>query len=95
MSTVPSSTEVDTTSITLRKVASGKVRDIFEIDQNSLLIVATDRCSAFDVVMGNVILATECCQSAIMLMQSGCPVERSSPDTIVPALVRPDQVSNP
>ena len=35
-------------------VARGKVRDIFEIDENTLLLVATDRISAFDVVMRNV-----------------------------------------
>ncbi|PYV07201.1 MAG: phosphoribosylaminoimidazolesuccinocarboxamide synthase, partial [Acidobacteria bacterium] len=29
----------------------GKVRDIYEIDGDRLLIVATDRLSAFDVVM--------------------------------------------
>ena len=32
---------------------SGKVRDIYELPQNRLLIVATDRISAFDVVMAN------------------------------------------
>lgn len=35
----------------LRKLASGKVRDIFEIDQDRLLLVASDRISAYDVVM--------------------------------------------
>jgi len=29
----------------------GKVRDIYEIDDKHLLIVTTDRLSAFDVVM--------------------------------------------
>lgn len=32
-------------------VARGKVRDIYEIDERTLLIVTTDRMSAFDVVM--------------------------------------------
>ncbi len=32
-------------------VARGKVRDIYEIDKDSLLIVTTDRMSAFDVVL--------------------------------------------
>lgn len=32
-------------------LSRGKVRDIYEIDQDSLLIVTTDRMSAFDVVM--------------------------------------------
>lgn len=38
----------------LRKVASGKVREIFEIDADALLFVATDRISAYDVIMENV-----------------------------------------
>ena len=36
----------------LRHVASGKVRDIYEIDAKHLLFVTSDRVSAFDVVMG-------------------------------------------
>jgi phosphoribosylaminoimidazole-succinocarboxamide synthase len=34
-----------------RHVYSGKVRDLYEIDDQHLLMVATDRLSAFDVVM--------------------------------------------
>lgn len=34
-----------------KRVARGKVRDIYEIDGGLLLIVATDRLSAFDVVL--------------------------------------------
>ena len=37
----------------LKLVARGKVRDIYEIDSGHLLFVATDRLSAFDVVMRN------------------------------------------
>ncbi|MBG0776054.1 MAG: phosphoribosylaminoimidazolesuccinocarboxamide synthase [Desulfovibrionaceae bacterium] len=33
-------------------LSRGKVRDIYEISPDSLLIVATDRMSAFDVIMG-------------------------------------------
>jgi phosphoribosylaminoimidazole-succinocarboxamide synthase len=32
-------------------VSRGKVRDIYEIDAETLLIVTTDRMSAFDVIM--------------------------------------------
>ena len=32
-------------------ISRGKVRDIYEIDANTLLLVTTDRISAFDVVM--------------------------------------------
>ena len=35
----------------LRKVRQGKVRDVYEVDRDLLLLVATDRVSAFDIVM--------------------------------------------
>jgi phosphoribosylaminoimidazole-succinocarboxamide synthase len=35
----------------LRKIHTGKVRDIYEIDADCMLIVTTDRLSAFDVVL--------------------------------------------
>jgi len=35
----------------LKLLHSGKVRDMYEIDDNHLLIVTTDRLSAFDVIM--------------------------------------------
>jgi phosphoribosylaminoimidazole-succinocarboxamide synthase len=35
----------------LRRISQGKVRDIYEVDAEHLLIVTTDRLSAFDVVM--------------------------------------------
>jgi hypothetical protein len=38
----------------LTRIASGKVRDLFTIDDDTLLFVASDRISAFDVVMKNV-----------------------------------------
>lgn len=34
-------------------VARGKVRDIYLVDENTLLFVATDRISAYDVIMAN------------------------------------------
>lgn len=43
---------VSQTSITAYPLAGrGKVRDIYEIDNDSLLIVTTDRMSAFDVIL--------------------------------------------
>jgi phosphoribosylaminoimidazole-succinocarboxamide synthase len=38
-------------AVVLPHVASGKVRDIYEIDDKHLLFVTSDRMSAFDVVM--------------------------------------------
>src|SRR5271167_54855 len=35
----------------LRKVHQGKVRDIYDVDSEHMLIVTTDRLSAFDVVL--------------------------------------------
>ncbi|HEX9854192.1 MAG TPA: phosphoribosylaminoimidazolesuccinocarboxamide synthase [Acidimicrobiia bacterium] len=37
--------------LALKHLGSGKVREIYEIDEERLLIVATDRISAFDVVL--------------------------------------------
>lgn len=38
----------------LALVASGKVRDLYAVDNDTLLFVATDRISAYDVIMKNV-----------------------------------------
>lgn len=38
---------------TLKLLSRGKVRDIYEVDEKHLLIVTTDRLSAFDVVMSD------------------------------------------
>jgi phosphoribosylaminoimidazole-succinocarboxamide synthase len=35
-------------------VATGKVRELYEVDSKTLLFVATDRISAYDVIMKNV-----------------------------------------
>ena len=35
----------------LRRIARGKVRDVYEVEGDRLLLVATDRVSAYDVVM--------------------------------------------
>ncbi|KAI9481400.1 MAG: phosphoribosylaminoimidazole-succinocarboxamide synthase [Benjaminiella poitrasii] len=39
----------------LKLITRGKVRDLYEVDEKSLLFVATDRISAFDVIMTNAI----------------------------------------
>ncbi|CAO3588193.1 unnamed protein product [Absidia cylindrospora] len=39
----------------LKLIARGKVRDLYEVDDKSLLFVATNRISAFDVIMKNAI----------------------------------------
>jgi phosphoribosylaminoimidazole-succinocarboxamide synthase len=42
---------VRTTALPLARLREGKVRDVYEVDADRLLLVATDRVSAFDVVM--------------------------------------------
>ena len=47
----PALTETNCPDLNL--LARGKVRDVFEVDEDHLLFVATDRISAFDVIMKN------------------------------------------
>jgi phosphoribosylaminoimidazole-succinocarboxamide synthase len=47
----PTPTTVLRTQLPLFHAARGKVRDIYEVDDQRLLLVTTDRISAFDVVM--------------------------------------------
>ena len=42
---------ISTSALPLRTHHRGKVRDVYEVDAERLLVVATDRVSAFDVVM--------------------------------------------
>ncbi|UYN94532.1 MAG: phosphoribosylaminoimidazolesuccinocarboxamide synthase [Enhydrobacter sp.] len=44
-----------TSDLPLRRIARGKVRDVYEVDGDRLLLVATDRVSAYDVVMAEAI----------------------------------------
>ncbi|ESZ89458.1 phosphoribosylaminoimidazole-succinocarboxamide synthase [Sclerotinia borealis F-4128] len=49
-------TELAITTLTLNglpKIAEGKVRNLYEIDEKTLLFVASDRISAYDVIMEN------------------------------------------
>ncbi len=39
------------TQLSLKKIYSGKVRDLYEIDDKRMLMMATDRLSAFDVIL--------------------------------------------
>ncbi|MFC0708289.1 phosphoribosylaminoimidazolesuccinocarboxamide synthase [Azorhizophilus paspali] len=39
------------TSLSLKKIYSGKVRDLYEVDAKRMLMVASDRLSAFDVIL--------------------------------------------
>ena len=46
----------------MHKIISGKVRDVYEIDDNHLVIVTTDRISAFDVILSKPV-SSRICQS--------------------------------
>ncbi|MDQ6718587.1 MAG: phosphoribosylaminoimidazolesuccinocarboxamide synthase [Gemmatimonadota bacterium] len=46
---------VGTTSLPLAKIRRGKVRDVYSVDAETVLLVATDRVSAFDVVMSETV----------------------------------------
>jgi phosphoribosylaminoimidazole-succinocarboxamide synthase len=50
---LPSHALTETNCPDLHLLARGKVRDVYEVDDDHLLFVATDRISAFDVVMTN------------------------------------------
>ena len=51
MPSVNTSTVVETNLPGFELVARGKVRDVYAVDDDKLLMVATDRISAFDVVL--------------------------------------------
>jgi phosphoribosylaminoimidazole-succinocarboxamide synthase len=42
-------------NLPLRRLSQGKVRDIYEVDADRLLLVASDRVSAFDIVMAEAV----------------------------------------
>lgn len=44
---------ISETNLSLKLKSRGKVRDIYELDKDKLVMVATDRISAFDVVLPN------------------------------------------
>jgi phosphoribosylaminoimidazole-succinocarboxamide synthase len=50
-----SSQAITTTNLSslYKPLAKGKVRDLYELDDSTLLFVATDRISAFDVILDN------------------------------------------
>ena len=43
---------LNSTIKSLQLIHQGKVRDIYDIDQSKMLIITTDRLSAFDVILG-------------------------------------------
>ncbi|KAJ5162362.1 hypothetical protein N7492_007754 [Penicillium capsulatum] len=63
-------------------VARGKVRDLYEVDEKTLLFVATDRISAYDVIMengvpGKGVLLTLCTQTWFKILSEAIPSLRT------------------
>jgi hypothetical protein len=71
----------------LPKVASGKVRDLYAIDDDTLLFVASDRISAYDVIMENVSSIITESQELPLIKMPGYPRERRSSNCHVNLLV--------
>mgnify|MGYP003334824355 FL=1 len=46
---------VGSTDLPLERIRRGKVRDVYAVDADRLLLVASDRVSAFDVVMNELV----------------------------------------
>jgi len=65
-------------ALPLRRVARGKVRDVFEVDSRTLLLVASDRVSAYDVVMAEAVP----CKGAVLTQLTAWWLARL--ETIVP-----------
>ena len=42
---------LETTITSLKRIHQGKVRDIYDLDAETMLLVSTDRLSAFDVIL--------------------------------------------
>ncbi|OQD77202.1 hypothetical protein PENDEC_c003G05266 [Penicillium decumbens] len=80
-------------------VARGKVRDLYEVDEKTLLFVATDRISAYDVIMENGIpnkgvLLTLCTKTWFKILTEAVPGLRTHFLTLdlppqIPASLRP------
>lgn len=88
-------TTIDASSSGLKKIASGKVREIFEIDDDTLLFVATDRISAYDVILDNVRPPCSLRRAHIrpvLTVVVGHPSERRPSHSTVCPLVLADQL---
>jgi phosphoribosylaminoimidazole-succinocarboxamide synthase len=51
----PNGATVATTALPLPRIRTGKVRDVYAVGEDRVLLVATDRVSAFDVVMAEAV----------------------------------------
>lgn len=70
----------------LPHIAEGKVRGLYEVDSKTLLFVASDRISAYDVIMGNV--GSLPFAQDTLLTNPGHPLQGLAPHAPLSALVR-------
>ena len=68
-------TQTDLSGI-YKKISAGKVRDLYQIDERTLLVVSTDRVSAFDVILNNVSFITRCWKVLRLILLTGDTVQR-------------------
>lgn len=77
-------------------LASGKVRELYKVDSKTLLFVASDRISAYDVIMQNVrSLSNPSLHQVYELTMTGSPEQRQSPYTHDSLLVRISAEADP
>lgn len=77
-------------------IARGKVRDLYDVDEKTLLFVATDRISAYDVIMENVPLPQFSITVPVPLTaMKGNPRERHPPNSMHENLVQDPLRQNP
>ena len=63
-----------------KSVYHGKVRDVYDINDDVIVMVATDRISAFDVVLPNSLrIRSACSLIACMERRSGVFLSSASP----------------
>jgi len=55
------------------KISAGKVRDLYQLDEHTLLVVSTDRVSAFDVILNNVSHPTRAAEACLLNCCQGIP----------------------
>ena len=65
--------------LSLKKIYSGKVRDLYEIDDKRMLMVASDRLSAFDVILDDPIprkgeILTQISNFGLINLLTLCPI---------------------
>ncbi len=80
----------------VRKIGAGKVRDIYDVGDDRLLLVASDRISAYDVVLPDPIPDKGRVLTAISSSSSSCSTPRTtssaptSPNSSLPESDSPD-----